>query len=231
MDRQKFIKKVETILGVCINKNQFFDFHVTYQEKQDKSDVMKAIAEKINLHFDISVSYEDIIRCEPDWMAMEEEEDWIYSIEFNPHLYYDRLPLHSNIITLYRLENSEGKGVYDITGGKGLKNEESHVPELDYSINFLFDISKVNNFFNHYKREWRFACASPELLKSWIMPGQEEFLRSKNIGIAQIEIPEQFVINGQYQSIFKQEHVLSKKCTLLDLALNDNAILNRKIKI
>jgi len=231
MNRKEFIQKTESILGVSINKNQFFDFNVTYKEEQDKLQVIKAITEKLNLYFDTTMDNNETIHCEPDWLAMEEEENWIYSIEFNPHLYYDRLPLQSNIITLYRLENSEGKGVYDIAGGKGLKNEESHVPELDDSINFLFDISKVNNFFNHYKREWRFACASPELLKSWIMPGQEEFLRSRNIGIAQIEIPEQFVINGQYQSIFKQEHVLSKKCTLLDLALNDNAILNRKIKI
>lgn len=231
MDRKEFIQKTEAILGVSINKNQFFDFNVTYQEEQDKLQVIKAITEKLNLYFDTTMDNNETIHCEPDWLAMEEEENWIYSIEFNPHLYYDRLPLHSNIITLYRLENSVGKGVYNITGGKGLKNEESHVPELDESINFLFDISKVNNFFNHYKREWQFSCASPELLKSWIMPGQEDFLISKGIGIAHIEIPEQFVIHGQYQSIFKEKHVLSKKFALLDLDASNNTVLNRKIKI
>lgn len=232
MKRKEFIQSVEKLLKEKINKEQYFDFCLHVSEEQKKENVTEALVDTLNHHFNESIVNDNIVFAEPDWLAMEDEDDWIYRIRINIHKYYDQLFPENEMKKVYRLENKSGKGVYEITGGKGLMNEDKYVPELDNNLNFLFDITKLNdNFYNQYKKQWNFGCMSKEQLWSWIDKNEHTFLSSKDIQVVEIDVPENYLIEGDFQCIFIKEKATIKQFQPIESFLKDMLVSEEKTEL
>ena len=161
------------------------------------------------------------------------------SLNLNLNELYDFMVEEHNILgqnkTLYRLESKSGLGVYD-SGGYYLFNEEHNKkrpdPFSDNKINHIFN--SVNDYDSQtYKSEWKFAFSSLDELKNWIQD-EKTFnnLKNDNRGyhIKEFLVPENMVIEGDSQIIFKDKFVRTSKSINLD-SLNFDFKNRSKLKI
>jgi hypothetical protein len=103
---------------------------------------------------------------------------------------------------VYRVENSNGLGVYN-----GIKiNCEDHYknpsPEKDYPISELFGRFKGSHNQN-YKKEYNFGFIDKCQFFDWFKESEIEFFKNKGVEFNIYEVPENLVISSKKQCVFK----------------------------
>lgn len=213
-NREDFFKDIELTIDVDLDKNNYFEFNIFSTDEQNIDEIRKSFVDKFSLRFldGEKFNHTDFIKIKENWDYMEDEEDeeWVYNVFINPYLLYDRVAEIKNEnekTIVYRMANNEGKGVYAITGGNGLTNKDYLVPEDDFVLNKLFNgICPVNSKLVEYRNEWIFCCKSKEELLEWVDVGRIDFLKKMHIEIQEIEVNNNFLIEGKYQNIMKKGH-------------------------
>lgn len=151
-----------------------------------------------------------------------------YSINLNE--LYDHIANEHTLlgqdITLYRIESADGLGIYN-AGGHYLFSEESRKrindPFYDEKLNKIFN--SINDYnINQYKNEWNFAFLKLEDLSNWIHDKQtyqnikEDY---RKFEIKQITVPENMLIIGNEQVIYKKDSIRSIKKLKFDIIENE----------
>lgn len=158
-----------------------------------------------------------------------------YSINLNElydHIANEHILLGQDI-TLYRIESETGLGIYD-AGGQYLFSEESNRkrsdPFYDAKLNQIFD--SINDYnTDKYKNEWNFAFSKLEDLSNWVND-KETYQNIKDdyrkFNIKQITVPENMIIVGNGQVIYKKSNTRSVKT--LNFNTIENIFLEKQLK-
>lgn len=167
-----------------------------------------------------------IINVEFDYDYNEDEDNTSelirHNVNLNLNILFDSIienypELNTDITSIYRIENKNGGGLYDGAGFSIMArnvNEGANTqpcPSTEPTFMSIFDFQ--NRYIpNDYKRSWNFAFTSVEQLKNWINCADKiKELKMFGFEIYEMEIPENFVIFGEKQTIFKNDKILSKK--------------------
>lgn len=161
-------------------------------------------------------------------------------LRFNINELYDHIINEHNLlgqnIKLYRIESKDNLGIYD-AGGLYLFDED----EKDFRLD-PFNDKKLNNIFNSmndydidkkYKSKWKFAFQNKEDLNKWI-GGKKTYQNilndNRSFHIKELLVPENMVIKGDNQVIYKSEHVrMSFKIELKNL--NNKSVVKNTYNI
>lgn len=156
------------------------------------------------------------------------------TLKININEIYDHIIEEHNLLgqnkKLYRLESSDNLGIYD-AGGIYLFSEEQrrkkNDPFYDDKLNSIFDSINDNGGIAKYKGDWKFAFDKLEDLIEWI-GDNETYLNiskdSRGFNIKEITVPENMIIYGNKQAIFKDNSVRET------LKLNLNTIEHQFLK-
>jgi hypothetical protein len=168
-------------------------------------------------------------------MQHAKKNENIYTINLNElydHIANEHLLLGQDV-TLYRIESADNLGIYN-AGGKYLFSENSNNnrldPFYDDKLNTIFN--SINDYnINQYKNEWNFAFLKLEDLAKWIHDS-ETYQNIKNdyrkFNIKEIKVPENMVIIGHDQVIYKKSNIRSIK--KLDFNTIENNFITQNLK-
>jgi hypothetical protein len=181
--------------------------------------------ESLGLIQDIKVS-KDIIKVEFDYDYNEDEKNTSllirHDVSLNLNILFDSIinkhpEINSNLSSIYRIENKNGFGLYDGIGfsimARNINENENTQPCPSTEISFMsiFDWQNIH-IPNEYKRSWNFAFSSLPQLENWInCPDKIKELKTFGFEIYEVKVPENFVILGEKQTIFKNDKIVSKK--------------------
>lgn len=160
-------------------------------------------------------------------------------LKINVNEIYDHVIKEHNILgqnrTLYRVESNNDLGIYD-AGGLYLFSEDirkvKNDPYYDNKLKSIFDSMNDYESKRKYKGDWKFAFENLDDLIEWI-GDKETYLNilndSKGFRIKELTIPENMIIYGAKQAIYKKDSVRS------EIKINFNYIeknfLNKKNKL
>lgn len=147
------------------------------------------------------------VYSQPDYETMEEEnsEEWIYAAQSWLDLIYDHLPLQRPTTTVYRLQTTDGEGVFSHgVGLHALSAPENGSPEDDPKLE-RFVRSYGNSLPQEYQKCWFFGCQDLQQIKNWLNTSDLQALLNCGIELGVYEVSEQWCIHGSQQSIFQKE--------------------------
>lgn len=176
----------------------------------------------------------DLIQVNFDWDYNEDESNTNplirHNVNFNLNILYDHIvnkypDLNNNNIKIYRIEHLNGTGLYDGAGFSIMskaanKYNSQPCPSTEEAFMSIFDFH--NRYIdNSYKKEWSFCFSDLNQLNKWCNSKEVlDELKENGYKINEIIIPENFVIKGINQSIFKKDKIIyqsilnEKKITL-----------------
>lgn len=148
------------------------------------------------------------LTSEPDYETMEEENahEWIYLVRGWMDPMYDALPLELPSTVVYRLQSSDGQGVFSHgVGLRALVAPEEGCPQKDpYIKRFVQSLGFALPY--DYQKSWFFGCQSLEDLRNWLAQGNIAALHDHDIEIGIYDINAQWCIHGHNQSVFRKEY-------------------------
>lgn len=183
------LKEDFEILGINTNINldkKFINVEFDYDFNEDESNVTPLI--RHNIHLNLNSIFDYIVETQPE--------------------------LNNNKINIYRIEHKDGGSLYDGIGfhimSENIKDNEQPSPREEKEFMSIFEFQ--NRYINNdYKKSWQFAFSSLPQLERWINSSDKN-LKLKDAGyiICKLEIQDNFVINGEHQTIFKKDTFLNK---------------------
>lgn len=222
MDRQNFIDKFNEYFKK--NESRFFHFNIEVKEynnelefKENLYQLFIPFFESINIKnkYDILDKVENNKRYDEYYEEDNPDSEYCsFSCQININLLYDMIKkvekYHQEMISIYRIESKDNKGLYD-TFFASLSVDEIHHPSPrdDESFNGIFD--KNNNDYKYFQK-WSFGFESLKELKDWLIT-EENVNKLQNIGgvIKEITIDKNYVIKGNKQLIFQNNQKESEK--------------------
>jgi len=161
-------------------------------------------------------------------------------LKFNINELYDYIINENNLlvqnIKLYRIESKDNLGIYDAGGLYLFDETENNLrldPYNDNKLNHIFNSINDYDIDKKYKSKWKFAFENKEDLNKWIGSQKTyENIINDNRGfhIKELLVPENMVIKGNNQVIYKSEHVrMTSKIELQNL--NKKSIVKNTYKI
>ena len=136
--------------------------------------------------------------------------------------------IENKMIDIYRVENSEGEGVYKTN--LRIYSEDAKLtpaPEFDDNVQLLFTLkrSMMENYAHGYRKKWYFGFENKEDILSWFYheKDQADFIK-KNINVVHYQVPEKFMVKSDKQAIFKRENAIKIKSLSFKDHLDSNSI-------
>ncbi len=161
-------------------------------------------------------------------------------LKFNINELYDYIINENNLlgqnIKLYRIESKDNLGIYDAGGLYLFDENENNLrldPYNDKKLNHIFNSFNDYDIEKKYKSKWKFAFENKEDLNKWIGSGitySNIINDNRGFHVKELLVPENMVIKGEQQVIYKSENVrMSFKIELQDL--NKKSIIRNNYKI
>jgi hypothetical protein len=161
-------------------------------------------------------------------------------LKFNINELYDYIINENNLlgqnIKLYRIESKDNLGIYDAGGLYLFDETEKNLrldPYNDNKLNHIFNSINDYDIDKKYKSKWKFAFENKEDLNKWIgsQKTYENIINDNRcFHIKELLVPENMVIKGNNQVIYKSEHVrMTSKIELQNL--NKKSIVKNTYKI
>ena len=176
---------------------------------------------------------EPFVSGEPDYDTMEEQnsEEWIYTTESWMDLIYDQLPLDLPTATVYRLQTTDGQGVF--AHGVGLRSlvaPENGCPQNDPKIE-RFVRCFGRSLPQEYQKSWFFGCQDLDQIKNWLNASDISSLHKRGIEVGVYEIGEQWCVHGDQQSVFQKDRArLIDSISLNEIFAQPNPLVSIKLK-
>lgn len=175
-------------------------------------------------------------------------DDSIIEHGYSFHALYDFLSTQdlvkkSNLTYVYRLEFSDGTGIYRSVSNQSLL-DDSLVDILEYSqrtypskekgISSLFDIKNFHEKMSHnfYNENYYFAFKNLNQLKDWFKPNELLNFMKNDVKIIRYEIEENYIISTASQVAFNKRFVNDKKELNFKecLDINETSKIHSKMK-
>lgn len=239
MTRQDFIGYFEN--NFSKDKNEYFsDFFCTLNlnyllNNIDNDGVLGLLyvnSKLDDIYNDLNISKpyylkKDELFIEYDWDYNDENpdsDDSFYRSSINLNNLYDNLVLNNSIkndklIDIYRIEESNGSGLYNGIGYKILLNAPEYNHQSPEKEPKFFDIfSNRPHLFNEkYKKTWNFAFKDFEQIKLWLDNSVVlNLLKESNFVLKKLTINENSTIIGDFQAIYRKDGIKSIEILPLD---------------
>lgn len=179
---------------------------------------------EVDLYFDhdFAEEYPDEDRCR-------------YDSKLHLNFLYDKLLDNNSIqsnndIILYRIESSDGSGLYDGIGFNILSSgDENAQPGPENDVLFYNIFSHDRRIDHQYKKNWKFSFGSKEQLRNWLSDVKVfDELKKHNFKVNQLIVNSNHCIIGEFQAIYRDSGV--KKSDIFDLNILDDLFYNKKAK-
>ncbi len=157
-------------------------------------------------------------KIELDYYELEDYDQVVFNVTLNVNELYDayKNEYKTNYVEVYRVEGNDGNGLYQ-QNIKIENNKNRPSPYQDGDISLIFNGSMTDN--NPYQKEYIFGFKDLNQLKEWIKD-----IDMSNLIIKKYKIPENYVIEGEKQIIFKKE----ESEFIENIDINN---LNKKVKL
>ncbi len=232
MERESFINHFKNKYN-----NQFSDYYYSlffdidledFDNKKNLSALYltnKLLEDFEFLHIKDFIIPKDLIKVDFDYDYNEDESNKSplirHNVNFNLNILYDYIinkypDLNNNNTTIYRIEHFNGTGLYDGSGFSIMskaanKYDSQPCPSTEKAFMSIFDFH--NRYIDSsYKKEWSFCFSDLNQLNKWCHSKEVlTELKENGYSINEIIIPENFVIKGLNQSIFKKDKIIYQK--------------------
>lgn len=204
-------------------KNSEFNyaFDIDILEYDNKNQFKNALNKKFDFFLDnekLSLeTLNSLIEKNYDDCYEEDEPDspWCrYNCKINLHELYDAVILNSenalDTAIIYRVENSFEQGLYSgFFASHPINPENQPNPMVDKNFKGIFD--EDFRYKTPYTEQWYFGFNSLKEVKNWLQKEDIfEKLNQNGFKVKKIWIPQNFVIQGNQQLIFKKNQTIWK---------------------
>lgn len=213
MKRVDFLRLFDPVF--C-DKSYNYTHDLDLETQSSNAEVLKALKKVFPVNFEEGQAH--LFKVYPDWLFMEdnpEEEGWRYQVSVDLNDFYDNYPFdHQNTAmkSVLRLCNEKGQGIYALGLGYKFLNSGSS-PHEDPELKMIFP-----SFFKEreYSKNWLFGFKDMEQAKKWLDNEKMiEEMHGFGLRLATLEVPENFVIEGHDQLIYRSDKVVSVEYSLL----------------
>lgn len=191
--------------------------------QSSNEEVLKELKKAFPVNFEENQAH--LFKVSPDWLFMDdnpEEEGWRYQVSVDLNDFYDSYPFEQNHAAkkIFRLCNEKGQGIYALGLGYKFLNSGSS-PHEDPELKMIFP-----SFFKEreYSQNWLFGFKDMEQAKQWL--DNEKMIDEMHgfgLRLATLTVPENFVIEGHDQVIYRADKVISTEYSLLSSLSEETA--------
>ena len=210
MKRADFFKRIKKHDSL----SPLYYFNLDFKNKPSKVELENGIIQ--TFPFILMNGDVDLFQSEPDWMFMEDNEDfegWRYTANVNLNelfdRYIERIPEDINDrVSIYRIESQSGKGPYDTGEAFSLlKPGTSPFEDGDIRLVFSHDIPQ-------YLKKWKFGFLDRSQIDIWLDLSDTKKIKSlktSKLNLVEIVINKNKIVSGSDQVIFQEKDIIAKK--------------------